>query len=93
MIQLWVNLPKDKKMIEPKYQPLLKENMGTFELDNNAGEVSVEAMTEEALFIVLSGEPIDEPIVSYGPFVMNTMEEIREAYEDFSINKFGSQNF
>lgn len=168
MIQLWVNLPKDKKMIEPKYQTLLKENMGTFNLDNNYGEVSiiagefqgvkgpastftniniyninlknygktilrergdfntgilvlkgqikineeklckdtdfvlfhniegeisVEAMSEEALFIVLSGEPINEPIVSYGPFVMNTIEEIHEAYEDFRKNKFGTENF
>lgn len=168
MIQLWVNLPKDKKMIEPKYQTLLKENMGTFYLDDNYGEVSiiagefqgvkgpastftniniyninlknygktilrergefntgilvlkgqikineeklckdtdfvlfhniegeisVEAMSEEALFIVLSGEPIKEPIVSYGPFVMNTIEEIHEAYEDFRKNKFGTENF
>lgn len=168
MIQLWVNLPKDKKMIEPKYQTLLKENMGTFNLDNNYGEVSiiagefqgvkgpastftniniyninlknygktilrergdfntgilvlkgqikineeklckdtdfvlfhniegeisVEAISEEALFIVLSGEPINEPIVSYGPFVMNTIEEIHEAYEDFRRNKFGTENF
>lgn len=41
MIQLWVNLPKDKKMLEPKYQTLLKSDMGTFELDDNQGEVSI----------------------------------------------------
>lgn len=35
MIQLWVNLPKSEKMSEPKYQTLLKENMGSFKLDNN----------------------------------------------------------
>lgn len=168
MIQLWVNLPKDKKMIEPKYQPLLKEDMGIFKLDDNQGEVSiiagefngikgpastftninmynvnlknhgkailtepsnfntgilllkgevkinedkickegdfilfdniegnisVESITEEALFIVLSGEPINEPVVSYGPFVMNTKEEIYQAYDDFRNNKFGTENF
>ena len=37
MVQLWVNLPKDKKMIEPKYQPLLKEEMGVLKLDNDKG--------------------------------------------------------
>ncbi len=168
MIQLWVNLPKDKKMIEPKYQPLLKEDMGTLKLDAGKGEVSiiagefngikgpastftkmniynvnlkaygeitlnepssfntgilvlkgkikinedkvceekdfilfdnidgnilVESITEDALFVVLSGEPINEPIVSYGPFVMNTIEEINEAFEDFRNNKFGTEIF
>ena len=168
MIQLWVNLPKDKKMIEPKYQTLLKEDMGTLKLDAGKGEVSiiagefngikgpastftkmniynvnlkaygeitlnepnsfntgilvlkgkvkinedkvceekdfilfdnvdgnilVESITEDALFVVLSGEPINEPIVSYGPFVMNTVEEIHEAFEDFRNNKFGTEIF
>lgn len=41
MVQLWVNLPKDKKMIEPKYQPLLKEEMGILKLDNDKGEISI----------------------------------------------------
>ena len=168
MIQLWVNLPKDKKMIEPKYQSLLKSDMGILKLDNNQeeisvisgevngvkgpadtftdiniynvtlnnngrvllnepsnfntgilvlkgeikingenigkesdfilfdnveGSISVEAITKDALFIVLSGKPINEPIVSHGPFVMNTIEEIYEAYEDFKNNKFGSEEF
>ncbi len=168
MIQLWVNLPKDKKMVEPKYQSLSKSDMGILKLDNNEGEItiisgevngvkgpaqtftdiniynvalnnngrvllnepsnfntgilviegqikvneekickesdfilfnnvdgsiSVESITKDALFIVLSGEPINEPIVSHGPFVMNTIEEIYEAYEDFNNNKFGTEKF
>ncbi|MFQ9511635.1 MAG: pirin family protein [Lachnospiraceae bacterium] len=168
MIQLWVNLPKEKKMSEPKYQTLLKQDMGLIKLENNQGEISIiagevngvkgpartftnlnlynvrlnnygvvelkepsdynmgilvlkgkvkinesqiskendfllfdnvegkvliEAVTKEALFIVLSGEPINEPIASYGPFVMNTMEEIQAAYEDYNNNKFGSEDF
>lgn len=168
MIQLWVNLPKDKKMIEPKYQTLLKSDMGILKLDNNQGEISiisgevngvkgpadtftdiniynvtlnnngrvslnepsnfntgililkgeikingenvgkesdfilfdnvegsisVEAITKDALFIVLSGRPINEPVVSHGPFVMNTIEEIYQAYDDFRNNKFGSEEF
>ena len=60
---------------------------------NVEGDISVEATTEEALFIVLSGEPINEPVVSRGPFVMNTIEEIQEAYDDFRKNKFGTEDF
>ncbi|MFR7936989.1 MAG: pirin family protein [Clostridium perfringens] len=168
MVQLWVNLPKDKKMIEPKYQPLLKEEMGILKLDNDKGEISIiagevngvkgpantftninlyninlknygnttlsepknfntaililkgeakvnedkickegdfiifdnvegeillESLTKESLFLVLSGEPINEPVVSHGPFVMNTLGEILDAYEDFRNNKFGTENF
>lgn len=168
MIQLWVNLPRDKKMSEPKYQTLLKENMGNLTLDNNQGEIiiiagevngvkgpastftdinmynvhlnnngrvllnepsdfntgilvikgkvkinedkickendfivfdnvggsiSIESVDEDTLFIVLSGKPIDEPIASYGPFVMNTMDEIYEAYDDFNNNMFGTEIF
>ena len=40
-------------------------------------------------FLVLAGEPIDEPIVSYGPFVMNSEDEIRAAVVDFNAGRFG----
>jgi len=40
-------------------------------------------------FLFLSGEPIDEPIVGSGPFVMNTAEEIRQAHDEFRAGNFG----
>jgi hypothetical protein len=42
----------------------------------------------DATVLVLTGEPIDEPIVGHGPFVMNTKEEILQAFEDFSNGRF-----
>jgi hypothetical protein len=57
-------------------------------LDRDAGEVALEANSDAAL-LVLSGEPLNEPIVGYGPFVMNTQEEIGQAIADFKSGKFG----
>ena len=45
--------------------------------------------TENAIVLILSGEPIHEPIMSYGPFVMNTKQEILEAFDDLDKGKFG----
>lgn len=56
--------------------------------DRRAGEVVLEA-NGEAGVLVLAGEPIDEPIAGYGPFVMNTQEELAEAVEDFRNGRFG----
>lgn len=168
MIQLWVNLPRKNKWDKPKYQELLKENMGVFQIPNNGGNVSIIAgefngikgptstftpinmytihlensseitlnepsnfntgflvlkgnikvndykdcnagdfvlfenkegsikinsISDNSMIVVLSGEPIDEPIATGGPFVMNTREEIQQANLDFNEGKFGSLNF
>jgi quercetin 2,3-dioxygenase len=62
-----------------------------FVLFANAGEgIAIEAGSEgDAQLLLMSGEPIDEPVVSYGPFVMNTEGEIRQAMVDFQEGKFG----
>jgi hypothetical protein len=42
----------------------------------------------DATILVLTGEPIDEPIVGYGPFVMNSEAEIRQAIDDYNSGRF-----
>ncbi len=56
--------------------------------ENNGEKISLEAM-KDALILVLSAEPINEPIAAYGPFVMNTEAEIKQAFRDFQTGKFG----
>lgn len=51
--------------------------------------ISLEA-NNDAIVLLLSGEPIDEPIVGYGPFVMNTEQEIHQAISDFNRGRFGA---
>jgi len=163
MVQLWVNLPADKKMSEPRYQPLLDREFprlqlgaaearlvagnlgaetgpaqthtpittldlrfhedGTSELElpagwttlvfplegdvtagpnresipsrhfgvfdrNDDGAVQLHA-SKGARVLVLAGEPLDEPVVAYGPFVMNTREEIAQAFRDYQSGSMG----
>ncbi|RFA30806.1 quercetin 2,3-dioxygenase [Alkalilimnicola ehrlichii] len=58
-------------------------------LDRSGTSVRLEA-NNEARLLVLSGEPIDEPLAGYGPFVMNTHEEIDQALKDLRSGRFGS---
>jgi len=60
-------------------------------LDRAGADVLIEAAAGEgdAVFLLLSGEPIAEPIVGHGPFVMNSREEIETAMDDFRRGKFG----
>lgn len=60
-----------------------------FVLMANDGEVFEVEAAEDAVVLVLSGEPIREPIAAHGPFVMNTREELVQAFDDFNKGKFG----
>jgi hypothetical protein len=163
MAQIWVNLPKKFKMSTPKYQAVLHEQKGRFDLPdqkgtifviagdyngikgaastytsvemydvrlmenakaifnlpgeyntgllvaegevtinentivyenqyiqfkNEEGEIIVNA-DKNSIILVLSGQPINEPVAAYGPFVMNTPEEIQVAIKDVRNGKFG----
>jgi redox-sensitive bicupin YhaK (pirin superfamily) len=57
-------------------------------LDRSGDEVHIDAEADTTL-LLLSGEPIPEPIVGYGPFVMNSRQEIETAMNDFQAGKFG----
>ncbi|HGA2320831.1 TPA: pirin family protein [Pseudomonas putida] len=57
-------------------------------LERDGEHVAIEAL-EGASLLLLSGEPIDEPIVGYGPFVMNSQAEIVESFDDFHAGRFG----
>ncbi len=59
--------------------------------DREGDQVTLQA-SEDAVVLLLSGEPIDEPIVGHGPFVMNTEQEIHQAFADFQSGRFGQMH-
>ncbi|MCF5723696.1 pirin family protein [Pseudomonas syringae] len=61
-------------------------DLALFERDGS--QLTLES-NDDAKVLLLSGEPIDEPIVGHGPFVMNTEQEIHQAFEDFQSGRFG----
>ncbi len=67
------------------------QQVGTdhFALFENKGEDFSIRADEEAVVLILSGEPIDEPIAAHGPFVMNTREELKQAFDEFNKGNFG----
>ncbi|HEY7209531.1 MAG TPA: pirin family protein [Bryobacteraceae bacterium] len=66
----------------------LKGEAQVARLSESGESVLLEAKAE-SLILVLSGEPINEPVASYGPFVMNTEAELRQAFEDYRAGRMG----
>jgi redox-sensitive bicupin YhaK (pirin superfamily) len=60
-----------------------------FALMANTGEDFSITASENSVVLVLAGEPMKEPIAAHGPFVMNTREEILQAFQDYENGKFG----
>jgi redox-sensitive bicupin YhaK (pirin superfamily) len=58
-------------------------------LFKNEGETFTIKASQDSIVLILSGEPINEPIAAHGPFVMNTREQIMEAFQDYELGKFG----
>ncbi|MBV7570336.1 pirin family protein [Pseudomonas sp. PDM27] len=67
-------------------EPVRQGQLALF--DRKGDQLTLEA-SEGAVVLLLSGEPIDEPIVGHGPFVMNTEQEIHQAFADFQSGRFG----
>ena len=67
-------------------EPVDGYRLAAFARDGDA--ITLEAL-EDTRALLMSGEPLNEPIVTYGPFVMNTEEEIRKAYRDYRAGLFG----
>jgi len=67
-------------------EPVEAAEVGLFD---RAGQSICIDCAQDATALLLCGEPIDEPIVGYGPFVMNSSEEIRQAIADYQSGKMG----
>nr|WP_255710022.1 pirin family protein [Pontibacter harenae] len=64
------------------------EKLHLVEFGNEGDEIKVEAI-EDAVILFGHALPYNEPVISHGPFVMNTEEEIREAFRDYQLGKMG----
>lgn len=73
-----------------RYNDAEVAELDQFALFLNDGDTIVVEALEDAKILVLSGEPLNEPIAAHGPFLMNTYEEIHQAILDFGQGKFGT---
>ena len=92
--KLLIKAPADHNILfyvirgEVKLEGEIVSALNLVEFENDDSEIKIEALADS---IILYGhaEPFNEPVVAGGPFVMNTEEEIRQAYEDYQNGKLG----
>ena len=74
--------------------PVRRGTMVPFERDGDAVRIEAPRENEAAARVVLiGGRPLNEPIARYGPFVMNTAQEIHQAFDDYRSGRMGSIDF
>jgi quercetin 2,3-dioxygenase len=73
---------------ELKVNHQLATKLNLVEFNNDGEELILEATTE-SIILLGHAKPFNEPVIAYGPFVMNTEKEIQEAYQDYQQGKFG----
>ena len=73
-------------MIGADARPVRQDEVAVLERTGTMLRIEADA---DARLLLLTGEPLDEPVVGYGPFVMNTREQIVQAVNDFNGGKFG----
>ena len=64
-------------------------NKGNLAILSRSGNSLNLELKEESKVMILNGEPLGEPVVAHGPFVMNTHQELMEAFRDFQDGKMG----
>jgi len=79
-----------QKKIGAHYLIMLSDTKETERADDD--HILVEAGSEGLHFVLVGGQPIGEPVVQYGPFVMNTQQEIMQAFSDYSSGRNGFEN-
>ncbi|HZW38202.1 MAG TPA: pirin family protein [Ignavibacteriaceae bacterium] len=95
--KLTFNIPKDNNILFYVIRGKLNVNnniveaLHLAEFSNNSEEIEIEAESESILMLGYA-KPLNEPIVAHGPFVMNSEEEIKEAYDEYRNGKFGTWN-
>ena len=64
------------------------DEKGMLRILGHGERASIQALEGGARFLLVAGTPLNEPVARGGPFVMNTEEEIRQAFEDYRRNRF-----
>src|SRR5207248_1556079 len=81
--QLWINLPAKDKMKPASYRDLDASDIQEVKLGVKGKVRIIAGEYNGARLLLLAGKPLGEPLVQYGPFVMNTREEIEDAIRDY----------